>query len=164
MTFRLESAALEKLRSKAKEERLSLNTLVNQIIVGYTEWDLTAVSAGWMVMPKHVMKKLFARLTEKDVERLAKDTFSEVKDVVLFMTNKNDLEGFFSVLRARSKKSGFQVKEMTDNNKTTFIIQHDLGVKWSLFSKTFYEEIIHNLEKRVTFEITENTIVINVEH
>lgn len=163
MTFRLESAALEKLKSKAKEERISLNTLVNQVIVGYAEWDLTAISAGWMVMPKFIMKKLFAKLTEKEVEQIAKETFSEVKDIVIFMTNKNDLEGFFSVLRARSKKSGFQVKEIAENNKITFIIQHDLGIKWSLFSKTFYEEVLHSLEKRVAFETTENTIVINVE-
>lgn len=164
MTFRLESASLEKLKSKAKEERISLNTFVNQIIVGYAEWDLTAVSAGWMVMPKFIMKKLFAKLTEKEVEQLAKETFSEVKDIAIFMTNKYNLEAFFSVLRVRSKKSGFQVKEMTDNSKTTFIIQHDLGAKWSLFSKIFYEGVLHSLEKRVTFEITENTIVINVEH
>ncbi|MBI5698677.1 MAG: hypothetical protein HZC29_09435 [Thaumarchaeota archaeon] len=164
MTFRLESASLEKLKSKAKDERISLNTLVNQIIVGYAEWDLTATSAGWMVMPKFIMKKLFARLTEKEVEQLAKETFSEVKDIVIFMTNKIDLDGFLSVLRVRSKKSGFQVKEIVENNKITFIIQHDLGIKWSLFSRTFYEGVLHSLEKRATFEITENTLVINVEY
>lgn len=118
---------------------------------------------SWMVMSKFVMKKIFAQLTEKEVEQLARETFSEVKDILLFMTNKNDLEGFFSVLRARSKKSGFQVKEIVENNKTIFIIQHDLGIKWSLFSKTFYEGVLHSLERRATFEITENTIVINIE-
>jgi hypothetical protein len=164
MTFRLESTSLDKLKAKAKEERISLNTLVNQVIVGYVEWDLTAVSAGWMVMPKGIIRKMLAKLTEKEVEQVAKETFSEVKDIVLFMTNKNDLEGFFSVLRIRSKKSGFQVKEVSDNNKTTFIIQHDLGAKWSLFAKTFYEGVLHSLEKKVIFEITENTVVINVEH
>ncbi|MBM3910371.1 MAG: hypothetical protein FJ356_01830 [Thaumarchaeota archaeon] len=164
MTFRLESAALDKLKAKANQDRISLNTLVNQIIVGYAEWDLTAIGAGWMVMPKSVMKKMIAKLSEKEVEQLAKETFGEMKGVALFMTNKSDLEAFFSIVRMRSKKSGFQVKEMTENNKTTLIIQHDLGVKWSLFSKTFYEEILHSLDKRVTFEIRENTIAINVEH
>lgn len=164
MTFRLESAALDKLKAKANQDRISLNTLVNQIIVGYAEWDLTAISAGWMVMPKNVMKKMIAKLSEKEIEQLAKETFSEMRGVALFMTNKSDLEAFFSVVRARSKKSGFQVKEVVENSTTTFIIQHDLGAKWSLFSKTFYEGLLHSLEKRVTFETTENTIAINVEH
>ena len=164
MTFRLESAALDKLKAKANQDRISLNTLVNQIIVGYAEWDLTAISAGWMVMPKSVMKKMIAKLSEKEIEQIAKETFGEMRGVALFMTNKSNLEAFFSVVRARSKKSGFQVKEITDNNKTTFIIQHDLGMKWSLFSKLFYEEILHSLEKRVTFETTENTIAITVEN
>lgn len=164
MTFRLESAALEKLKSKAKEERISLNTLVNQIIVGYVEWDLTAASAGWMVMRRSIIKKLLAKLTEKEVEQLAKETFGEVKDIVLFMTNKNDLEGFISILKAFYKKSGFQIKEISDSKKTTFIIHHDLGANWSLYAKTFYEGALHSLEKRVTFETTKNTIVINVEY
>ncbi|MBI5697416.1 MAG: hypothetical protein HZC29_02745, partial [Thaumarchaeota archaeon] len=102
MTFRLESAALDKLKAKANQDRISLNTLVNQIIVGYAEWDLTAISAGWMVMPKNVMKKMIAKLSEKEIEQLAKETFSEMRGVALFMTNKSDLEAFFSVVRARS--------------------------------------------------------------
>lgn len=164
MTFRLESASLDKLKAKASQDRISLNTLVNQIIVGYAEWDITAIDAGWMVMPKNVMKKMIAKLSEKEIEQIAKETFGEMKGVALFMTNKSDLDAFFSVVRTRSKKSGFQIKELTDSNKTTFIIQHDLGMKWSLFTRAFYEEIIHSLEKKVTFEITENTIAINVEH
>jgi hypothetical protein len=164
MTFRLESTALDKLKAKANQDRISLNTLVNQIIVGYAEWDLTAISAGWMVMPKKVMKKMIAKLSEKEIKQLAKETVDEMKSIALFMTNKSDLESFFSIIRIRSKKSGFQIKEVVDNNKNTFIIQHDLGAKWSLFNKIFYEELLHSLEKRVTFETTDNTIVINVEN
>lgn len=164
MTFRLESASLDKLKAKANQDRISLNTLVNQIIVGYAEWDLTAVSAGWMVMPKNIMKKMIAKLSEKEIEQIAKETFGEMRGVALFMTNKSDLEAFFSVVRMRSKKSGFQVKEVVDNNTTTFIIQHDLGAKWSLFTKVFYEELLHSLEKRATFETTSNTIAISVEN
>lgn len=164
MTFRLESASLDKLKDKANQDRISLNTLVNQIIVGYAEWDLTAISAGWMVMPKNIMKKMIAKLSEKEIEQIAKETFGEMKGVALFMTNKSDLEAFFSVVRMRSKKSGFQVKEVVDNNTTTFIIQHDLGAKWSLFTKVFYEELLHSLEKRAAFETTSNTIAISVEH
>lgn len=164
MTFRLESASLDKLKAKANQDRISLNTLVNQIIIGYAEWDLTAISAGWMVMPKNVMKKMIAKLSEKEIEQIAKETFGEMKGVALFMTNKSDLEAFFSVVRMRSKKSGFQVKEVVDNNTTTFIIQHDLGAKWSLFTKVFYEELLHSLEKRAIFETTSNTIAISVEN
>lgn len=164
MTFRLESASLDKLKAKANQDRISLNTLVNQIIVGYAEWDLTAISAGWMVIPKNIMKKMIAKLSDKEIEQLGKETFGEMKGIALFMTNKSDLESFFSIVRTRSKKSGFQLKEVMDSNKTTFIIQHDLGAKWSLLSKILYEELLHSIEKRVTFETTDNTIVINVEN
>ena len=163
MTFRLESKALNKLKTKAKEERVSLNTLVNQIITGYAEWDLTAISAGWMVVPRPVMKKVFGNLSEDQVRNIGKETFAEIKDIVLFMTNKNDLGGFFSVLRLRAKKSGFQIKELENDAETTFIIQHDLGMNWSVFSKTFYENWLHSIGKNVEFELTDNTLVINVK-
>ena len=40
---------------------------------------------------------MIAKLSEKEIDQIAKETFGEMKGVALFMTNKSDLEAFFSI-------------------------------------------------------------------
>lgn len=163
ITFRLESKMLQKLKSKAKEEQISLNTLVHQILTNYAEWDISAVSAGWMVMPKLEVRGMLEKLSESDLEKIAKETAEYTKDIRLFMKDMNDFEGFLTIVKSRSKKSNFAYKESRNDGSIRVTIKHDLGMKWSLRTKKLYENILYDLEKEATIEITPNTLVLNIK-
>ncbi len=45
-TFRLPDPLLEQLRSEAIAERISLNTLVNQVLHRHAEWDVYVEKMG----------------------------------------------------------------------------------------------------------------------
>ena len=49
VTFRIDSRKLETLRADAEENQVSLNTLVNQVLTNYIEWDMVAAKAGYAV-------------------------------------------------------------------------------------------------------------------
>lgn len=154
---------LQKLKCKAKEEQISLNALVHQILTNYAEWDISAVSAGWMVMPKLVVRGMVEKLSDSDIEKISRETAEFAKDVRFLMTDSVDLEGFLSVAKKRSKRSGFAYNESRNDNSIRVTIKHDLGRKWSLFTKKFYESILDDLEREATIEITSNTLVINIK-
>lgn len=164
ITFRLECSSLKKLQSKAKEERISLNTLVNQIISNYSEWDITATSAGWMVMPKIEVKSIFGKLSDSDIEETAKETADYTKDIRLLMTDGDDFEGFHKLVKLMAKKSGFAYKESNNEREIKLTIQHDLGMKWSLRTKRIYESVLYDLEKKSQIDITPNTVVITAKN
>ena len=90
ITFRLESRILDNLRKKAKHDRVTLNTLVNQIIADYIEWSMTAIDAGWMVMPKVTASKAFEMLSQDEIVRVADATFEEMKDITIYMKGKDN--------------------------------------------------------------------------
>ncbi|MEW6042823.1 MAG: toxin-antitoxin system HicB family antitoxin [Thermoproteota archaeon] len=163
VTFRINSSVLERLAAESDSQKISLNALVNQILANYAEWDVTAAHAGWMLIPRDELQSLINKLEDDEIVNTAKNTAARTKDVRLLMTNKNDLDGFVFILRNRCIKSGFQYKEMRSTNVLKIIIQHDMGRKWSLFTKTLYDEIINDVGHRVSSEYTDNTLMLEID-
>ena len=162
ITFRLESRILDNLRKKAKHDRVTLNTLVNQIIADYIEWSMTAIDAGWMVMPKVTASKAFEMLSQDEIVRVADATFQEMKDITIYMKGKDNEQSFLSILRMRAEKSDFRLRELQKDGKTTFIIQHDMGRNYSLFCKSLYQTIMHQYGEQVELESTDNTVMMSL--
>jgi hypothetical protein len=159
ITFRLASAVVDNLKKKAKHDKVTVNTLVSQIIADYFDWAMTAIEAGWMVMPKMTVKKLFEMLSQDEILTLADATYEEKKEMFVFMKGKNDEQSFLSILRMRAEKSGFHLRELEKDGRTTFIIQHDMGRNYSLFCKSLYETIMHQYGVQVELEVTEHTLI-----
>ncbi len=64
-SFRINSKNLDKLKTQAKSNGVSLNTLVNEIFVNYLQWDMTATKAGWVVVLSEVLRSLMNELDDK---------------------------------------------------------------------------------------------------
>jgi hypothetical protein len=162
ITFRLESLILDNLKKKAKHDKVTLNTLVSQIIADYFDWSMTAIDAGWMVMPKMTVRKAFEMLSQDEILTLSDATYQEKKEMFIFMRGKNDEQSFLSILRMRAEKSDFRLRELQKDGKTTFIIQHDMGRNYSLFCKSLYQTIMHQYGEQVELESTDNTVMMSL--
>lgn len=159
ITFRLESRVLDNLKKKAKHDKVTLNTLVSQIIADYFDWSLTAIDAGWMVMPKMTVKMAFEMLSQDEIRTLADATYQGKKEMFIFMKGKDDEQSFLSILRMRAEKSGFHLRELEKEDKTTLIIQHDMGRNYSLYSKSLYEKFMDQYGVQVDLKTTDHTLI-----
>ena len=163
-TYRLPEDMLQDLDAIAKQEEVSQNVLVKQILDSYLRWDIHAAKAGWVVMPRPVLMNIINELDEKKIIKIASDTAKIAhKGIVLLMQGKYDFDHWVQIIRDRSKKSGFYLKESTSNGKTTLIMRHDLGEKWSIFFKAYYQVMLHSLELAPTFDYTDSMLVVTVE-
>lgn len=158
LTVRLPHRLVKELKDSAAQNQISVSTLIHQILNDYIEWGMTATQARWMVISKDSLMKIIDQIDEKTLERIGKDAATFKKEITLFMTRKDDLAGFLSVLRGRSKKSGFSVRQ--DQNRV--IIQHDMGKKWSIYSKAIYDKILDDLNIRHSVITTDHTIIIEL--
>ena len=162
ISLRLPGPNLDKLKKEAKNEGLTMNTLVNQILAEYLQWDITASKAGWVVVLADVLKRLMNELDEKTLYKIAVATADSSKDVRLMMTGDDTVDGFFSILRNRLRKSGISYIESSEKGMIKFIIHHNMGKKWSFFYKTQHERMLQNLGQIGTLDFTENTLIITV--
>lgn len=163
-SFRINSKTLEKLREHAENQGFTLNALVNRIFTDYLNWDITATKAGWVVVLSEVVKGLMDEMDEKTLHKVATSTADSTGDVRLIMTGDNTVEGFFSILRARLKKSGINYVESHGSGMTKFIIHHNMGRKWSYFYKIQHERMLQNLGQPAELEYTDNSLIIDVKY
>jgi hypothetical protein len=179
VTFRLDSSILEELQHEADQKEISLNVSVNQILKRYCQWDRYESRIGMMPVPKIILSSLIDKAISmaKDngiqniepyrdeiIKQAAEIAFSLMKDSVLYMKKNYNLWMVLSVLEEYMKVSGIKADHKIEaGRKHVFLIQHELGENWSLFTKELLTLIFENLAKvRIECNITPNTTIAEV--
>jgi hypothetical protein len=180
VTFRLDSNTLDELQREADLNQISLNVLVNRVLKRYSDWGTYENRIGMMPVPK-VMVTLIDKAVDmakkngiKDevigqwrseiIKQAAEVAFSKMKDAVLFMKKQYTITAVLAVLQDYMKVSGINADHRIEGGrKHVFVIQHELGENWSLFTKELLKLIFENLAK-VTAEVnvTPNTTIAEV--
>ena len=179
VTFRLDSSVIDVLQAEADNREISLNVIVNQILKRYSEWDRFENKIGMMPVPKVILSSLIDKAIAvakssgiKDVDRYrdeiikqaAQIAFGLMKDSVLFMKRQYNLWVVLAVLEEYMKVSGIKADhKLEGSRKHVFIIQHELGENWSLFTKELLVLIFQNLANvKADISTTSNTTVAEV--
>ena len=181
ITFRLDSHTIDELQREADQNQISLNVLVNHALKRYSDWDRYENRIGMMPVPKAMLTSLIDKavdmakkngIKEEDIgpfrdqiiKQAAEIAFDIMKDAVLFMKKQYNLWTVLSVLQEYMKVSGINSDHRVEGgSKHVFVIQHELGENWSLFTKELLELIFENLAKvRAEVTITANMTVAEV--
>jgi hypothetical protein len=179
VTFRLDSTVIDELQTEANNREISLNVLVNQILKRYEEWDRYENEIGMIPVPRVILSNLIDKAISiakssgiKDInhyrdaviKQAAELAFSLMKDSVLFMKKQYNLWVVLSVLEEYMKVSGIKADHKIEGSrKHVFIIQHELGENWSLFTKELLALIFEKLANvRAEINVTPNTTVAEV--
>ena len=163
MTFRIEESIVDVLRSESEKRQISLNTLVNQILRRYTEWDMYQTKVGMIPIARPLVSALFEHMDEKEIVDIAEKVGkNSMHDIVLFMKSRIDLESFLLWFEMRIKTSSIEFNHnRLANGRHTYIIKHDLGYNWSLYHKTILELTFNQvLQKRIDITITPTTMTL----
>jgi len=175
ITFRLDSTVVEELQRDADHGEISLNVLVNHVLRRYVEWDRYESKLGMMPIPKSMLIALIdeamqlaadakipdlASYKDKLVNNAAKTALKVMKDSVLFMRKEYSFWTVLDVLRQYMKVAGIVSDHRIENGrKHVFIIQHNLGDNWSLFTKELLSEIFIELAQvRAEISTTSKTV------
>jgi hypothetical protein len=179
VTFRLDSKVIDEIQEEADNREISLNVLVNQVLKRYAEWDRYENKIGMMPVPRMILSNLIDKAISmakssgiKDVDHYRDDiikqaaelAFTLMKDSVLFMKKQFNLWVVLSVLEEYMKVSGIKSDhKLEGSRKHVFIIQHELGENWSLFTKELLALIFEKLANvKAEINVTPNTTIAEV--
>ena len=161
--IRVDHTLAQELRSEAENVNISLNVLVNHIFRRYVEWDRDAGKLGFIPVTKELFASLMEKLSDSQVEQIAMEAVKNIVDVVVYMQKKFDLQGVLQWLDGLCKVSGFAKKHVMNNTVHTFIVQHDLGLKCSIYFRAVFKTIFSRLQKRIEPDITSQSIAFTVD-
>ena len=164
ITYRLPEKVVEELETEAMEKNISQNVLVKQILEKYVEWERFASKIGMLPVPKAILSTLGEEMEGEDIDEIVKVIRPLIKESVLFMKGKYDLRRCIESLEDYMKASGMKSDHRMEGELHHFIIQHELGMKWSLFTEQLLKEIFHEFlpEKNVKTQTTEKTVITTI--
>lgn len=162
VTFRFDNDILNQLRSESDQKRISLNTLASQIFRSHVEYDMYASRAGMASFPKSLLVWIMDRLTEQEVDQLSEYIAkNEIKDMTLLVKNQYSISAFLDMIESWLRVSGFAYRRHVSDSDQTFVIQHDMGKRWSTYFEKLIKYVFEDLnENKPAFNITDNSIAI----
>ncbi len=165
VTLRFDGELLKQIKNEADQKRISLNTLASQIFKTYAEFSGAAAKAGMVSFPKNLLIRLMNRLSEDEVRLLSQEIAkNEMKDTLLMMKRNYSAESFVDFIESWIRASGFPFSHDQSGNMHNFIIQHDMGRRWSLYLEELFKFVFYDLGAKWTdFQTTDNTIMFNVD-
>jgi hypothetical protein len=169
-TFRLDSETMKNLRDEAKQKDISTNTLLNQIVKEHLNWHANASKAGFIAVRRLLITDLIDYLSEQQIiseaEKIAKNTN---KDSILLLKKEYTMKSALGFIESWIKISGYPYRHEVvnnDENKHSYVIQHDMGKKWSIYLANLYQFLFDELSKskrRIEFEKTHSTLAFRVD-
>jgi len=109
-SFRLQKVHLDQLREESKEKRISLNTLVRQIIDSYVNFGASVSKAGMIPISKSVLIELLEGYSEEQIKAIAKRTQEKIRiDRALQLRGRYNFEVLVDIFESWLKATGFHI-------------------------------------------------------
>ena len=164
ITYRLPAKVVEELEAEAMQKNISQNVLVKQILEKYIQWDRFGDKIGMVPVPKKILDTLGDEMSGEEINEIIKVLHPVIKDAVLFMKGDYNLKKCIETFEVYMKASGMKSDHRIEGDLHHFIIQHELGLKWSFFTEQLLKEIFHQFlpEKNLKCQTTETTVIATI--
>ncbi len=164
ITYRFSEHLVDELETEAMEQNISQNVLVRQILEKYIEWYRFSEKIGMIPVPKKILQTLGDGMSGKDIDKIINVILPIIKDNVMFMKGGYDLNRCIETFEDYMKASGMKSDHRVEGGLHKFIIQHDLGVKWSVFTEQLLTQVFRSFfpDQNLKFETTDTTVILTV--
>ena len=164
ITYRLPERIVEELETEAMQKNISQNVLVKQILEKFIQWDRFSDKIGMIPVPKSILEALGVDMDGKDIDEIINVVKPVIKDNVMFIKGDYDLKRCIETLEDYMRASGMKSDHRIEGELHHFIIQHGLGMKWSVFTEQLLKEIFHDFlpDKNLKCKTTDSTVIATI--
>lgn len=166
ITFRIDEKYDKILRKIADEEKISLNTLANQIFGNYVELEVYFQKFGILKLSTDSFRRILAVIDDNDIVEVATRGGSlEGKEFILFKWKELSLKTVTDFIKIFFDFCGFGRCDMEINESNVCLsVHHDLKEKGSLYIKHFLESLIRTtLDKSCKTTTTEDSVTLSFQ-
>lgn len=153
ITFRIGIEYDQAIRYEAQDQRVSVNTLANQIFGDYVDWHRYTKKFGVITLSKDAIKLLLESVDEQKLVEVGTKIGEKLpKEFIIFKWKGFSHDNFMNFIKmfishCISGKYDFSVKEDDDKktNTISYSLHHELGMKGSLFFAVYLKGMIKSL-------------------
>jgi hypothetical protein len=150
-SFRISESAFLALEEEARKHNISLNTLVNQLLLSFANFDRYFQKFGMLKISKVAYRRTLKAVPDEEIVEAAREVAQNSARVVLLTRYGTlSLAGVLEYLKSLADYAyWFEYTEvLSSERKRVITLTHSLGEKFSLFmiaySKSLFEQIVIN--------------------
>jgi len=165
-TFRLDEGIDRVLEAEANRQYLSVNALVNKVLIRYKDFGRFAERHEALHFFYNDWKAFLERLTPTDLQELGKRLGDSSPQAVLSLVGMDvdaeRLPYFIEEVMSRYQR-WFKAEKLELEDRVRYSLRHDLGTGWSIFLKSFLDNMLKHLFKvRAEVDLVEDVVVCTI--
>lgn len=164
-SFRIDESAFLALKEEANKRNISLNTLVNQLFLAYSNFDRYFQRPGMVKMSKFQFRKTLKVLPDKEIVELAKEVAQNSSRIIILakygtlsLTSVLDYINTFVDYAYFAERS----EVLSPGEKRVITLMHSYGEKGSIFVKAYAKALFELIDIEPKLSSTENSVTIEV--
>lgn len=163
-SFRVNGKALRALQEEAERQNISLNTLVNQLLIDYAEFGRFVKRLSALRLTRKTFEAVLNATTEKE---LAEGARSAGKSAPVALINskwgKVNPAIVVDYIRDLSAYANlYEYTETSENGRRTITLMHELGPKWSVFLSNYLGEALAEAGAKPSIKTSDRAIVFSL--
>ena len=164
-SFRLDESALEALKEDARKQNISINTMFNQLLLTYANYDRPMKRFHMLKLPASSFKHLLQAATDEAVIEAGSSAGQDVpKTYIRAKWGELTAESALDYLRTTADHTNlFEYSEVTRGGRINVTLSHDFGAKGSLFLQSYVKSIFEPLGKPPRFLQDENAVSLELQ-
>ncbi len=159
-SFRIDESALLAVEAEATSQNVSPNTLVNQILKQYGEFDRFAQRVSCVNLSSATFQAIVASLEKDKIIEVAKTSGSSMPQAFsLAKTGKVELQSLLDFTRSLGRYANlFEFSETLDNNGRSITLIHRYGLNWSIFLVHYMTAMFEQIGISPVIEMTDKSV------
>ncbi len=152
MSIRISERAADALHEEAKLQNVSVNTLTNQILLTFADYDRFTRKFHVIKIASATLRRVIDAATEKAIEEAGRFAGSNVPTAfILAKMGELNVENALESLRELGTYGGmFEYSESTNQQGNRIVtLAHNLGPKGSIFLQHHVESLLAAVGKKV---------------
>jgi hypothetical protein len=162
-SFRINSDVLKGLEDEAERKKVSVNTLVGQLLADYINVGRHRIRLGTLSMSTSAFKLIIAATSDQDiVEAGAVAGRSVPRAYVSTKWGEETTKNLMSFIRENASVTGLYDYSESPSTPGAITLTHPYGRKWSLYLSSFCEAAFDDAGGKVLSEISDQAVVLKL--
>lgn len=165
ISVRVDEGVKQKLSSESEMNSVTMNTLISQILRKHVEWDCYAEDVGLVFLTKPFLREVLKEVDEDTLSNIAVNTCKDaIRDAITFIQGDLNIQTLLKGLDLWFKASHIPFRHITSESNDKYIIQHELGKKYSIHIINVVNAILNEIDyKIISQEADEQSVIFQIE-
>jgi hypothetical protein len=161
----LDESALKALQEDARKQNVSVNTLLNQLVLAYANYDRPMKRFHMVKVPSSSFKHILEAATKEAIVEAGNSAGKDVPSTYIRAKwGQLTMENALAYLKTTADYTNlFEYSEIVLGGRVNVTLTHDFGAKGSLFLQRYVQAIFEPLGKPPRFLPDENAVAFEIQ-